>query len=189
MKVFFVNERLAFGSAIKTCPHVERLRAVGITHVLNLRRRENSKMQEFRYLWLKFADNKKPRPPWFYRRALTFYRGAMSTAESKLFVMCHHGLCRSPSLTYSLLRASGAGTQEAEQLPLKARPRARLVRAYQESGENFLRRLGNGNRDREIRTQHHEIVSFRGSENATIVLNRRGGNRFFHPPEGIPFAS
>jgi predicted protein tyrosine phosphatase len=139
MKVFFVNERLAFGSAIKTCQHVERLRAVGITHVLNLRRRENRKMRKFRYLWLRFADNKRPRPPWFYRRALAFYRRAMSAADSKLFVMCHHGICRSSSLTYFLLRASGAGAQEAEQLLLNARPRARLIRAYKDSGDDFLR--------------------------------------------------
>jgi len=139
MKVFFVNERLAFGSAIQTCQHVERLGAVGITHVLNLRRRENRKMRKFRYLWLRFADNKKPRPPWFYRRALAFYRRAMSEADSKLFVMCHHGICRSPSLTYFLLRASGANPPEAESLVLRAKPRARLVLAYRESGEDFLR--------------------------------------------------
>jgi predicted protein tyrosine phosphatase len=139
MKVFFVNERLAFGSAIKTCQHVERLRAVGITHVLNLRRRENRKMRKFRYLWLRFADNKKPRPPWFYRRALSFYWRAMNQPDSKLFVMCHHGLCRSPSLTYFLLTSSGASSQKAESLVLRAKPRARLVRAYRDSGEDFLR--------------------------------------------------
>jgi len=141
MRLFFVNERLAFGSAIRTWQHVEKLRAVGITHVLNLRRRENRKMHEFGYLWLKFADNKKPRSPWFYRSALRFYRRAMREADSKLFVMCHHGICRSPSLTYFLLRASGVGTQEAEQLLLNARPRARLIRAYKDSGDDFLRRV------------------------------------------------
>jgi predicted protein tyrosine phosphatase len=144
MRVFFVNDRLAFGSAIKTWQHVDKLRAVGITHVVNLRRRENRKMQAFRYLWLRFADNKKPRPPWFYHRALAFYRRAMSRNEGKFLVMCHHGLCRSPSLTYFFLRSSGASPEEAESLVIRAKPRARVVRAYRESGEDFLRRLTPG---------------------------------------------
>ena len=38
MRVFSVNRRLAFGSAITTRHHVEQLRAMGVTHVLNLNR-------------------------------------------------------------------------------------------------------------------------------------------------------
>jgi len=33
----FVNERLAFGSAITSSEHVENLRTQGITHLINLR--------------------------------------------------------------------------------------------------------------------------------------------------------
>jgi len=138
MRVFFVNGRLAFGSAVKTEAHVEKLREMGITHILSLRRYRSRRAQRFHFLSLPFRDNGRPRPPWFYRRALAFYNRAMSKAESKLFVMCHHGMCRSPSLTYFLLRASGASPQEAEHLVLKAKPKARLRRGYTASCEDFL---------------------------------------------------
>ncbi len=138
MRVFFVNRRLAFGSAVKTEAHVEKLRALGITHLLNLRRYRSRRAQRFRFLSLGIRDNGRPRPAWFYRRALTFYKRAISNPESKLFVMCHHGMCRSPSMTYFLLRASGVSHQEAECLILKAKPKARLRKGYTTSGEDFL---------------------------------------------------
>ncbi len=139
MKAFFVTRRLAFGSAITSWRHVERLRALGITHVLNLRYSTHSrKVRQFKALWLPFHDDAKPRPKWFYRKARKFYRKAMKKPGSRVFVMCHHGLCRSPSMVYFLLRVSGAGPRKAVALVLQARSSARVVRAYRESGERFL---------------------------------------------------
>ena len=140
MKAFFVTDRLAFGSAIKSWRHVERLRAQGITHVINLRRSQNQKIRQFASLWLRFKDDKKPRPAWFYSRALRFYQRAMQRPNAKLLVMCHHGVCRSPSLAYFFLRASGASPQKAETFVRKARPSAMIVRAYRKSCEAYLRR-------------------------------------------------
>ena len=134
-----MSRRLAFGSAIKTKTHVKQLRALGITHVINLRRSHNRQIQKFKHLWLPFKDNSKPRPRWFYKRTLKFYRKAMKHSDGKLFVMCHHGICRSASLTYFFLRSSGACPFKAEAKVRRARPKARIVRAYRESGEEFLR--------------------------------------------------
>lgn len=141
MKAFFVSKRLAFGSAIKTGTHVKQLRALGITHVINLRRSNNKKVQKFFHLWLPFKDDLKPRPQWFYKCTLRFYRKAMKQSDNKVFVMCHHGICRSASLTYFFLRSSGKSRLEAESKIKRARPRARVVPAYRESGEKSLRRL------------------------------------------------
>lgn len=141
MKAFFVSKRLAFGSAIKTKTHVKQLRALGITHVINLRRSNNRKVQKFCHVWLPFKDDKKPRPPWFYKRTLKFYRKAMKRRESRLFVMCHHGSCRSASLTYFFLRNSGKSRSKAELKIKSARVAARVVPAYRESGEKYLRRI------------------------------------------------
>jgi hypothetical protein len=140
VKAFFVSKRLAFGSAIKTKQHVEQLQAIGITHVINLRRSNNRKIQEFKYLWLPFKDDANPRPRWFFKRTLKFYRKAMRHGNSKLFVMCHHGICRSPSLTHFFMRFSGLGSKLAEAKIKTVRPSARVVRAYRESGEKYLRR-------------------------------------------------
>ncbi len=142
MKLFWVTKRLAFGSAISTWGHVLQLHARGLTHVINLRssRRYKSKLRSFQSLWLPFRDDKKARPAWFYRRAMCFYEGAMRQPNSKLFVMCHHGICRSASLTHFLLRASGLNYERAEHLVLGARPRAHICRAYRECAESFLER-------------------------------------------------
>lgn len=141
MRAFFVTRRLAFGSAIRTWRHVERLRALGVTHVINLRySTHNKKVRQFKHLWLPFKDNKKARPAWFYRRALRFHKRATQHRKAKVFVMCHHGICRSASLTYFLLRALGAGPRKAQALVRRARPCARVVPAYRESCEEYLRR-------------------------------------------------
>ena len=138
MKAFFVSPRLAFGSAIKTKTHVKQLRALGVTHVINLRRSNNRQIQKFKHLWLPFKDNAKPRPRWFYKRTLKFYRKAMKRRGAKLFVMCHHGICRSASLTYFFLRSAGKSPKKAGAKVRRARPKARIARAYRESGEEFL---------------------------------------------------
>lgn len=139
MKAYFVTKRLAFGSAITTWGHVKRLQALGVTHVVNLRHGKNGKkIREFKSLWLPFKDDLKPRPKWFYKRALRFYKKAMHRRNAKVFVMCHHGIRRSASLTYFLLRASGADHFQAQRAILRVRPRAVVCRAYRESGEIFL---------------------------------------------------
>lgn len=140
MKVFWVSKRLAFGSAITTWSHVGKLQALGITHVINLRHgKHTKKIRKFKSLWLPFRDDMKSRPKWFYRRALRFYNRAIRKPNTKVFVMCHHGLCRSPSLTYFLLRgASGFSHSRAQTAVLRVRPRTVIARAYREGGEIFL---------------------------------------------------
>ena len=141
MKAFFVSKRLAFGSAIKTKTHVKKLKALGITHVINLRQSNNRQIEKFSSLWLPFPDDLKPRPRWFYKRTLKFYRKAMKQRHAKLFVMCHHGICRSASLTYFVLRDSGKSRNKTELRIKAARPTARIVPAYRESGEKYLKRI------------------------------------------------
>jgi predicted protein tyrosine phosphatase len=141
VKAFFVSKRLAFGSAIKTKTHVRKLKALGITHVINLRQSNNKQIQKFSHLWLSFPDDLKPRPRWFYKRTLKFYRKAMKQCDAKLFVMCHHGICRSASLTYFFLRHSGKSRNNAKLKIKIARPTARVVQAYRESAEKYLNRI------------------------------------------------
>lgn len=142
MKVFFVNKRLAFGSAVTTWQDAERLREFGITHIINLRWSQNSaKVRQFRHIWLRFYDDKKPRPHWFYREVRKFYLRAVKRRSNKVFVMCHHGLCRSASLTYFSLCVPGKSREKAERKVVRARPTAHVVPTYRESGERYLRCL------------------------------------------------
>jgi protein-tyrosine phosphatase len=140
VKAFVVTKRLAFGSMITTWSDVEHLRSLGITHVINLLRNTNTKkIRRFKWLWLPFKDDKKPRPRWFYKKALKFYKRAGRDRYRKVFVMCHHGISRSASMAYFLLRASGLEPTKAESIVRHARPSAKIVRAYRESGERYLR--------------------------------------------------
>jgi protein-tyrosine phosphatase len=68
---------------------------------------------------------------------LRFYQKAMRRPKSKVLCMCHHGICRSASLTYFFLRVDGFSPAKAKSTVLKARRRARVVPAYQRSGEDF----------------------------------------------------
>jgi hypothetical protein len=139
VKAYFVNKRLAFGSGIKSWRHVEQLQALGITHVINLRFNRHGKKEEtFKALWIPFRDDKQARPRWFYRKAWSFYSKAMSEPNSKIFVMCRVGICRSASLSYFLLRGSGTGIERAQLMVVGARPAASICRAYREAGESWL---------------------------------------------------
>jgi protein-tyrosine phosphatase len=139
VRAYRVGRRLWFGSAIRTWQDVERLEALGITHIINLRKNKHGKkLRQFKCLRLRFRDDKQPRPRWFYRDAIRFYRQALDSSKPRVFVMCRHGICRSASLAYFLLRASGYGPTRARAIVLRARPSAILCRAYRESGERFL---------------------------------------------------
>ena len=141
MKAFFVTGRLAFGSAVSSSEHVERLRAQGITHIINLRWHRNELIESFRSLWLPYRDDLKWRPSGFYRRALSFYRRAMRSPESNVFVMCHHGYRRSPALVYFLLRSDGLGPRLAMKRVKAARRSAYVASSYRTSAEAFLTRI------------------------------------------------
>jgi len=139
MKVFWVGKRLAFGSTIHNWEDVRRLHELGVTHLVNLRcKRCRTKLRSFHGLWLPFPDDKEPRPNCFYRDALRFYQKAMRRPKSKVLCMCHHGVCRSASLAYFLLRTDGFTPTRAKATVLKARRCGRVIPAYRESGENFL---------------------------------------------------
>jgi len=141
MIVFFVNRRLAFGSKCTRARHVERLESLGITHVIDVRNYPAKKLRNFKTIHLNFRDNARPRPMWFYARALRFYEKALKGPNSKVYVMCRAGRRRSANMTYFLLRASGVGPNEAEATIRHARPCIQIVRGYRESAEKYLRGL------------------------------------------------
>ena len=140
MIVFFVTKRLAFGSKVRLNRHVEKLKSLGITHVIDVRKYRSKKLQVFKTIHLNFKDDGRARPMWFYERSLRFYQRALEHKKSKVYVMCRGGRRRSASMTYFLLRAFGLGPKTAESLVRQVRPCAQIVRAYRESCEEYLRR-------------------------------------------------
>jgi protein-tyrosine phosphatase len=112
-----------------------------------LSKKYGKKCRHFKNVRLSFRDDMKPRPRWFYRHALRFYKRAMRKPNAKVFVMCRLGICRSASLTYFFLRASGFGYAKAENVVLRARPCAKIRRTYRECGEQFLGNYGAGRKN------------------------------------------
>ena len=106
MKVFWVSKRLAFGSAITTWRHVRAAAGTGrhTRHQPAARQAQRSKLRQFKSLWLPFRDDKKARPCGFIVVRSGSTR-APWTRSAKVFMMCHHGICRSASLAYFFLRA------------------------------------------------------------------------------------
>ena len=147
MIVFFVGKRLAFGSKATRLRHVERLRALGITHIIDVRKYRAKKLDQFKRICLSFKDDARPRPSWYYSRALSFYKQAMKQPDARVFVMCRAGRRRSANMTYFLLRASGVGPRKAENTIRRARPCIQIVRAYRLSGEQFLKRMNRTEED------------------------------------------
>ncbi len=80
MIVFFVTKQPAFGSKVRLYRHVAKLRELGITHVIDVRMYPSKKLQKFKTIHMKFKGNARPRPIWFYARALRFYRLALKLA-------------------------------------------------------------------------------------------------------------
>lgn len=71
--------------------------------------------------------------------SVTIVQQATRERDRKVFVMCHHGISRSASMAYFLLRASGLEATKAESIVRHARPSAKIVRAHREAGERYLR--------------------------------------------------
>jgi protein-tyrosine phosphatase len=141
MIVFFVNRQLAFGSKARLARHIEKLESLGITHVIDVRNYAGKKLRKFKTVHLNFKDDARPRPMWFYARALRFYKKVLKQPNSKIYVMCRAGRRRSANLTYFLLRNSGVGPRKAENTIRRARPCIQIVRAYRLSGEQYLHRM------------------------------------------------
>jgi hypothetical protein len=83
MVVFFVGKRLAFGRKATRLRHVERLRTMRVTHIIDVRKYRAKKLDRFKRICLSFKDDARPRPQCFYRRALAFYKKAMSQPGTK----------------------------------------------------------------------------------------------------------
>jgi protein-tyrosine phosphatase len=106
--------------------------------VIDVRKYPSRKLWKFKTLHLNFKDDARPRPRWFYAHALRFYQKALEQPNSRVYVMCRAGRRRSASMTYFLLRASGSESEKAESTIRRIRPCARIVRAYRQSGEEYL---------------------------------------------------
>lgn len=130
-----ITPTLACGGA----PDTEGVRGLmrhGVTHVIDLRHTT----QDFDLYALNFAylhnptyDNGDTKDDEWFHRPLRFALGAYGMSPlASVYVGCHQGLHRAPSITYSILRCMhwGRGLSDWEALDLISRARPDAVVRY-----------------------------------------------------------
>ncbi len=138
----FATAQLAVGGAIATEQDVLDILRSGITHVVNCRVGfDDAELLQGRtaYLWDPAPDDREPKPPLWFIRAIEFAVAAMTQPSAKVLVHCTGGEGRSPAIAYAILRALDPNPDEAAEAVHKARPLADL--RYREDAERALRLL------------------------------------------------
>ncbi len=139
----WITERIAVGGRIPDPEAMRRLRAEGITHVLNVAAEcdesDSARQAGIVYHHAGCEDDYEPKSPQFLDGAVQFAIDALEQPDTKLHVHCYAGARRSMMVTLAILRILGMSQQEAMELLTARRAAAQFVPAYVDSVENYLR--------------------------------------------------
>jgi len=146
----FVTARVATGSSIRTAKDVEKLKRVGITHVIDCREEaydsyykpteeELCKAGDLAYLWIGVDDDGKPKPIEWFRKGIRFALRALSKPNTRVFSHCAAGYNRGPSMAYAILRAQGLSAARAEQAIRDVR---QVGLEYKTCADKAIKKLG-----------------------------------------------
>jgi protein-tyrosine phosphatase len=143
------EHRVAVGS-VPTADTLPRLRAEGVTHVVNCRAAAQTWLSQDlaaeRALWgagrvahAPMWDSGRPQPPHLWSAAALFAARALAQEGSaRVLVHCQQGRRRSVMVAYAILRLRGLPAYEASAVILRHRAEAHLVDAYTGSVEDWL---------------------------------------------------
>jgi len=125
----WVNERLAVGDAIESLYDARKIAASGVTKVLNLRTNQDEAewVQKAGMLYLANPTNGDTvtKPVDFWSTSINYFLQSLAEYPScKMLVHCKHGVDRSPSTAYAMLRAIGAPAAKAWGHVTDAQPKA-----------------------------------------------------------------
>lgn len=120
----WVLPRLSVGSAPQNASDVERLRSLGVTHVLDVREERDLGMDTsgtprlyegsgVTYHRTPMHDDGRQQAIASYVDAVRFIGDALAQPNSRVFVHCAAGMYRSPSVIYAALRAMGYDPEAA----------------------------------------------------------------------------
>lgn len=120
----WIGERIAFGRQ----PDLDQLRAVGFTHVVNLRGEHDERSAAvhagLEHLWLRWTDTAalQPRLADDLAALLDFIASALARPEARVFIHCASGIERAPLAAYVVLREGGSDDAEARTRLRRLRP-------------------------------------------------------------------
>jgi hypothetical protein len=119
-----VSDRISLGGK----PDEDGIRGLiryGHTHVLDLRHTTKDfdlYALNFTYLRLPTIDDGNSKSPGWFHRGIHFAMEAFLYPSGRLYVGCHQGLHRAPSMVAAILMSMGYGCTEAINLILEKRP-------------------------------------------------------------------
>ncbi len=136
----FITPHLATGGdlhpdEVLATSQVRHLRSVGITHIVDCRLEWTDRVFVARieptlaYLDNGVDDDGGRMPSGWFDRGVAFYLAARADPHAKVFVHCHMGINRGPSLAYRLLLEDGVDPIDGLDRIRAARPIAGLLYA------------------------------------------------------------
>jgi predicted protein tyrosine phosphatase len=140
-----VTDRIYTGGGIWSARDVDRLVAIGVTHVV-------CAAEELEELSVRLAgdrlavlpngtdDDGLPKSPSWFGRIVRFALDALRDPDAKVYLHCAAGINRGPSAAYVVLRALGHSPEEAFGLIKTARSQAGII--YADSADDAIEALG-----------------------------------------------
>lgn len=145
LDIDFITQRVATGAEVSSQTHLDELRALGITHIINGRSEFNDaqvfkKDSGFCYLWNGVDDDGLTKPVEWFKKAIDFALPALALPNTKIYAHCAAGVNRGPSLAYAILRAQGLDAKLAMNLIKTNRPIAFV--GYSKDADAAIKTLG-----------------------------------------------
>lgn len=145
MEFNWVTTRLSVGPNPQSVADVEQLVQAGMSHCINCCDEIDDSpflapFPQVAYLRVPTADDGKPKPAFWFGRAIPFAFDALRLPGTRLYVHCAGGINRGPSMALAILLAWGIAELEAVALLKNARPQVGI--AYRKSAVEAVKILG-----------------------------------------------
>ncbi len=142
MDITWLTDRIAVGGGIWTAENMEKVAAVGITHVIDMQIEFDDtplgRPLGVDVLWNPTDDDFEPKPPELLQRGVEFAQKALDQDDAKLFIHCAAGVHRAPMMSLAVLCSMGWSLEDAMELIGKRRPVADFADVYVQSVKKFL---------------------------------------------------
>jgi len=142
MDITWLTDRIAVGGGIWTAENMEKVAAVGITHVIDMQIEFDDtplgRPLGVDVLWNPTDDDFEPKPPQLLQRGVEFAQKALDQDDAKLFIHCAAGVHRAPMMSLAVLCSMGWSLEDAMELIGKRRPVADFADVYVQSVKKFL---------------------------------------------------
>ena len=145
MDMSWVTDQIAVGGGIWVAENMEKVKAAGITHVIDMQIEFDdtnlAKPFGIEVLWNPIDDDFQPKPPSVFKRGVEFGLEALKDPEARVFVHCAAGVHRAPMMTLALLRALGYDLETAKEMIQSRRYVADFADVYVKSVESFMEKF------------------------------------------------